>query len=308
MEHFMRGINLGGWLSQYAEYDHEHFRTFITEPDIARIAGWGLDHVRIPVDYPVIEEPDSPGTVREAGYEYIDAALGWCKQHGLAAVLDIHEAPGFTFRNDLEAETGHLNRLFEDAAVQDRFVALWREVARRYVEAPVPVIFELLNEVTTPTNDEWNKLAARTVAAIREIAPTTPIMIGGNVNNGIPGLKGLVEIPDDPNIVYTVHTYEPLLFTHQSAPWDAKTRTWGQKGVVPGRVTPRRGVHQGAPGLGGGVRRRRRPPPRQGLHGGGLRRPRWHSPSARGGSSTAASSASPTGSSPPAAPGGCGTC
>jgi hypothetical protein len=236
MESFTSGVNLGGWLSQYAAYNHDHFRTFITKSDIERIANWGMDHVRLPIDFPVIENPDVPGEVRETGYEYIDQLLGWCQANGLGVILDIHEAPGFTFRNDLESNTSHRNMLFDDLAVQDRFVALWQEIARRYADAPVPVIFELLNEVTTPTNEKWNLLAARTVSAIREITADVPIMIGGNVNNGIPGLKGLVEFPDDPNIIYTVHTYEPLFFTHQSAPWDQRTRTWGQRASYPGAL------------------------------------------------------------------------
>ena len=43
---FQAGVNLGGWLSQYRQYDHDHFKSFITADDIQKIAGWGLDHVR----------------------------------------------------------------------------------------------------------------------------------------------------------------------------------------------------------------------------------------------------------------------
>ena len=50
MEGYMRGVNLGGWLSQFDAPTKEHFETFITEADIRRIAGMGLDHVRVPVD------------------------------------------------------------------------------------------------------------------------------------------------------------------------------------------------------------------------------------------------------------------
>ena len=30
MDGFVNGINLGGWLSQYQNFDHDHFRNFIT--------------------------------------------------------------------------------------------------------------------------------------------------------------------------------------------------------------------------------------------------------------------------------------
>ena len=55
------GINLGGWISQYPAYDHRYFKTFITANDIKRIAGWGMDHVRLPVDYPLLEDDARPG-------------------------------------------------------------------------------------------------------------------------------------------------------------------------------------------------------------------------------------------------------
>ena len=61
MDGYMRGVNLGGWLSQFDAPTKEHFDTFIKEEDIRRIAGLGLDHVRVPVDYTVIETED--GTV-----------------------------------------------------------------------------------------------------------------------------------------------------------------------------------------------------------------------------------------------------
>ena len=75
---FYRGVNLGGWFSQ-CDYSRERLDHFIEEKDIDVIAGWGLDHVRIPMDYNVLEKsgwfpepgrvrPDRPGggLVREA--------------------------------------------------------------------------------------------------------------------------------------------------------------------------------------------------------------------------------------------------
>ena len=47
---FYRGVNLGGWFSQ-CDYSRERLDHFIEEKDIDVIAGWGLDHVRIPMDY-----------------------------------------------------------------------------------------------------------------------------------------------------------------------------------------------------------------------------------------------------------------
>ena len=51
-EGFQKGVNLGGWISQYDEFDFNHFDTFIQESDIKDIASLGFDHVRVPVRQP----------------------------------------------------------------------------------------------------------------------------------------------------------------------------------------------------------------------------------------------------------------
>jgi len=73
---FMFGANLGGWLSQFDEDTKEHFDSFITEKDIVRIKEAGFDHVRVPVDYVVIE--DEQGEPIESGYEYLENCVEWC--------------------------------------------------------------------------------------------------------------------------------------------------------------------------------------------------------------------------------------
>jgi aryl-phospho-beta-D-glucosidase BglC (GH1 family) len=73
---FYRGVNLGGWLSQ-CDYSQERLDTFITEADIEKIASWGLDHVRLPIDYNVVETDE--GTYKEDGLARIATAIVWCK-------------------------------------------------------------------------------------------------------------------------------------------------------------------------------------------------------------------------------------
>ena len=49
-EGYEKGVNLGGWFSQ-CDYTEERYQNFIREEDFAVIKSWGLDHVRVPVDY-----------------------------------------------------------------------------------------------------------------------------------------------------------------------------------------------------------------------------------------------------------------
>jgi len=70
-ETLQSGVNFGGWLFQYPAFDYDYFDRFINASDIRRIADWGCDHIRLPVDYPLLEIENQPGTLNERGLEYI---------------------------------------------------------------------------------------------------------------------------------------------------------------------------------------------------------------------------------------------
>ncbi len=200
-----RGINLGGWLSQ-CNYSDERLNEFIKEEDFATIASWKLDHVRIPVDYNVLDDG--------RGYEKLDFAVEMCRKYGLKMVLDLHKTAGFSFDKG-EAETG----FFDSESYQERFYTLWENVARRYGRMTDLLVFELLNEVTEPRFiDAWNRISNEAIRRIRQIAPDVIILVGSYWNNSASSVKDLAA-PADDKVIYNFHCYEPMAFTHQGAPW-----------------------------------------------------------------------------------------
>ena len=210
---YQTGVNLGGWISQFREANKQHFDTFITEKDIAQIASWGMDHVRLPIDYTVIEDDNRPYCYKEAGFAYIDQCISWCEANNLNIILDLHRTPGYAFHSLME------NRLFEEEALQERFLDIWRTFAKRYLRYGRNVVFELLNEIVENNSDRWNKLSKRAITAIREIDTERVIILGGNNYNSVNTLAQLDYIEDD-KLVYTFHFYEPHIFTHQKASWE----------------------------------------------------------------------------------------
>ncbi len=207
----MHGVDLGGWFSQ-CDHTEKRYDTFVTEADFAQIAGWGLDHVRIPVDYDLLETRE--GECRERGFERLAQAIGWAGRYRLNAVIDLHKTFGFSF-DEAEGEAG----FFENPALQERFYALWEELARRFGALSDRVAFELLNEVTSRSYmDAWNRIAGECVKRIRRIAPDVKILIGGYDNNSVYAVEAL-DPPADGNIVYNFHFYHPFPFTHQGAHW-----------------------------------------------------------------------------------------
>ncbi|MBR0385672.1 MAG: cellulase family glycosylhydrolase, partial [Erysipelotrichaceae bacterium] len=108
---------------------------------------------------------------------------------------------------------------FDNKDYQERFYRLWEQFALRYGKYREHLAFELLNEVTDKEYCEaWNRISRKCVERIRKICPDIKILLGGYYHNSIEALKDLW-IPEEENIVYNFHCYEPLIFTHQGAYW-----------------------------------------------------------------------------------------
>lgn len=208
---YEKGVNLGGWLSQ-CDYSKERLEHFIEEEDIRRLSTWGLDHLRLPMDYNVLREEN--GTFKKDGFDYVKSAVEWCRKYGLNVILDLHKTAGYSFDKD-EQEHG----FFAEESYQEYFYTLWEEIARKFAGYGDQVAFELLNEVTDEkTMDAWNRISQECIRRIRKITPTVKILVGGYWNNSVAAVKDLA-MPADENIVYNFHCYEPLIFTHQGAGW-----------------------------------------------------------------------------------------
>ena len=215
---FHKGINLGGWLSQ-CDYSPAHLDSFITEPDFARIAGWGFDHVRIPFDYNILETEDGSAYL-DAGFARLADAVSLARKYDLNVVLDLHKTAGFSFDTYSESESG----FFDSPAFQERFIRLWCEIAGRFGNDPDHIAFELLNEITDRSFlPVWQDVVRRLMPQLRTHAPQTYVLIGSYWNNAAAAVREL-DPPYDAHTAYNMHCYEPLKFTHQGAHWTALIR------------------------------------------------------------------------------------
>ncbi len=211
---FKKGVDLGGWLSQ-CDYSKERLDHFVEEQDIAKVASWGVDHVRLPFDFNIVQAEDD--SFIEDGFERIAKAIGWAKKYGLKIVLDLHKTKGFSF-DEGEKESG----FFDSEKLQNGFYALWEEMAKRFGNDPENVAFELLNEITDQSFiDGWNRISTECIKRIRQYAPRVLILVGSYWNNAPEAVKDLAA-PADENVIFNMHCYDPLKFTHQGATWTSQ--------------------------------------------------------------------------------------
>jgi len=153
----------------------------------------------------------------EGELKKLDAALGWCEKYGLLVVIDLHSPPGG--RGTAGGYSGSDHRLFTDKAVQDKFVAVWEKMARRYKDSRMVWGYDLANEpvedFVEEGVDDWQALAERTARAIRAIDRRHAIILEAPPWGGPESLREFLPVPVS-NVVYSVHMYVPAAFTHQN--------------------------------------------------------------------------------------------
>lgn len=200
VEALARGFNLVGWL------DGPNAR----RPSIALLKSLrrrGFTHVRLPVDGELLTLDLNTPLAVEARLAELDYALGTLLALGYAVSVDMHPSASFNALHVASPEAGYR-----------RIEAVWRAVAQRLRSQPPGRVFaELLNEPAIDP-DVWWEQAERLSAVVRAILPDHTLIVG---TAGFQRIEPLVERRplSEPNIVYAVHYYDPMVFTHQGADW-----------------------------------------------------------------------------------------
>ncbi len=151
----------------------------------------------------------TPGfdAVLEAELALLDRALPVCARLGVLVLVDLHSLSA---------------GCFDSVQAQDQFVAVWEAIALRYRGEPVVWGYDLANEPDGTLGAWgdgvllWDELAERTARAIRAVDAGRPIVV--EPLHGSPSAFPLLKPLDFsiPGILYSVHMYEPVEFTHQT--------------------------------------------------------------------------------------------
>jgi endoglucanase len=160
----------------------------------------------------------------------MDTLVKWCTSNGLKMNVGM---------------AGLSQGLFSSILAQTRFVNAWKLIATRYKNVAAVWAYDLANEPINsaihphdfvwPLNNEilrWPELADSLVKVIRVVDAEKAIIIESlNYSLNVDDIQ-----PVDfsiPNIIYSVHMYEPHPFSHQQI--TGPTPTYTYPGIVNGR-------------------------------------------------------------------------
>src|SRR6266545_4585237 len=204
-----RGINFGNSLDVAGDGGDLGFQ--LRERHFDEVKAAGFDTIRLPVRWSAHAQRTYPFAITSEFFARVDWAVDQALGRELNAVVNVHHY------HELNQAPG------EHA---ERFVALWRQIARHFAERPERLGFELLNEPRAAmTADRWNTLAPAALAAVRESNPDRVVIVGSAQMNDIAALPRL-ELPDDDRVMATIHYYAPFEFTHQGASWVEGSALW----------------------------------------------------------------------------------
>jgi endoglucanase len=198
-----RGVNFGNALDAPSEGE---WGVVLGAADFTAVKKAGFDHVRLPVRFSAHAAAAPPYTVDRAFFERVDWAIAQALENGLAIIVDFHH---------------YMELMTDPDANRDRFLGIWKQIAERYRGQPDRVSFELLNEPNGAlTTDKWNAMSAAALAIVRATNPTRAVVLEGVFWASAKNLRDTLALPSgDPNVIGSFHMYQPMLFTHQGAPW-----------------------------------------------------------------------------------------
>jgi hypothetical protein len=246
----LRGVNLGTWLSVESHFTgiefkdekslwaglarrhgkesmekiREAYRTaWITDKDFERVRELGLNHVRVPFWFGLLEDDSKPGKYLESGWKWLDNVVDWSEQAGIYCILDLHGAPGGQSKAEHTGECDR-NALWSNPLFRKRTADLWTAIAKRYKGRACIAAFDLLNEPMGAPNDEaLLTMNFELMRAVRKADPTRLVIIED-------GYRGLGKFPRTSpqlrGVIYSQHHYPTL---KAKASPEAHTRFFAEK-------------------------------------------------------------------------------
>ncbi|WP_245509130.1 cellulase family glycosylhydrolase, partial [Mesorhizobium sp. M4B.F.Ca.ET.019.03.1.1] len=222
-----RGLNLDQWTTWTGEekwndptaiLPYPEWRKFLKEDDLKALKDAGFDFLRMPVD-PSPFLSDETLALRDDLYASVLDSARMINRAGLKVIVDMHLIPAGGNR-----KTG-MGQVMDDPGTFDAYVDVVRKMARTLSnEDPGQVAFEPMNEPIVDCDGDgtnlWPERQKKLFAAARSSATRLTLILTGACYSNAASLARIdPKLIADDNIIWTFHSYDPFLLTHQGATW-----------------------------------------------------------------------------------------
>jgi glucan 1,3-beta-glucosidase len=177
---------------------------WISTRDWDMLPRFGLNLVRLPFIWSLVEDEKNPRHLRADAWHYLDDAINQAEARGIYVILDLHGAVG---SQGLEHHSGCANKnlYWSTPEYQDRTTWLWEQVASRYKNRAAVAGYSLLNEPWGAPETQMAAVMKKLYTSVRAVDPNHVIILPGH-NRGIdaygkPGEQGMR------NVAFEMHFY-----------------------------------------------------------------------------------------------------
>lgn len=239
----IRGVNVGGWLNlepfitpsffeNWGSRDgvvdewtlltklgptkakdslEKHYSTFITKQTFVDIRNAGMDHVRFPFGYWIVQTYPGDPYLAQVSWRYLLRGIEYCRQNGLRVNLDLHGAPGSQNgwnHSGRQGVIGWLNGTDGDLNAQ-RTLDIHHKLSVFFAQDRYKNLVTMYGLVNEPRNVELdtNKVVAWSQKAISQIRSDgiEGVIVFGDGFMGLDNWQGKLQNND--NLLLDVHQY-----------------------------------------------------------------------------------------------------
>lgn len=96
-----------------------HWDSFITQDDLSQMLSYGLNTIRIPIGYWMLESIvyENSEYFPQGGFPYLERLCGWATDAGFYIILDLHGAPGAQVSEN--SDTGQVSSDHQNMIILD---------------------------------------------------------------------------------------------------------------------------------------------------------------------------------------------
>ncbi|KAF1937786.1 glycoside hydrolase [Clathrospora elynae] len=239
----IRGVNVGGWLNlepfitpsffeKFGSKDNivdewtllsklgpakskdtleKHYSSFISKQTFTDIRNAGMDHVRFPFGYWIVQIYDDDVYVPQVAWRYLLRGIEYCRQNGLRVNLDLHGAPGSQNGWNHSGRQGQINWLNGTDGDKNgqRTLDIHHKLSVFFAQDRYKNVVTMYGLVNEPRNVELDtqKVVAWTQKAIDQIRSDgiKGIIVFGDGFMGLDNWQGKLQGND--NLLLDVHQY-----------------------------------------------------------------------------------------------------
>ena len=230
------GWNLGNsldskvtWIPQDSspsEFETGWGNPVTTQAMIDKIKEAGFKTIRIPVTWG--EHMDSSNNVNEAWMNRVKEVVDYAINDGLYVIINVHHDGSWcipTYEKEKE--------------VTPKLKKLWKQIAEKFKDYDDHLIFETLNEPRVEgSENEWNggtseerdvvnkynKAALKAIRSTKGNNSSRCVILPTYAASASEDAINDYEVPNDKNIIASIHTYSPYMFSMNA---DSNVSTWG---------------------------------------------------------------------------------